>query len=112
MRAAIRKNPVRVQLSAVPSITIREPATRQAAAAKNAADEGSPGTTIRSSSISSTGDTRTTRPSRVTGTRARRSMRSVWSRLGIGSVTDVSPSAKSAATRTHDLTWALATGSS
>ena len=49
-----------------------------------AADEGSPGTTISSSSSSSTWETVTVRPSRSNGTRARRRMRSVWSRLWRG----------------------------
>jgi hypothetical protein len=38
-------------------------------------------------------------------------MRSVWSRVGAGSTTVVSPSAKSPASRIADLTCALATGS-
>ena len=41
-----------------------------------------------------------------------RSMRSLWSRLGSGSTTRVSPSASSPAKSRQDLTWALATGSS
>ena len=64
-----------------PSTTTREPLTRIAAATMKAADEGSPGTTTSSSSSSSTWATVIRSPSRSNGTRARRSMRSVWSRL-------------------------------
>ena len=39
-----------------------------------------------------------------------RSIRSVWSRVAIDSVTAVSPSAARPASRTADLTWALGTG--
>ena len=78
----------------------------------NAADDRSPGTSTSSSSSSSQLTTATRAPSRVTVTPARTSIRSVWSRLGAGSVIVVVPSAASAASITHDLTWALATGSS
>ena len=111
MRSAILKNAVRVQLRPMPETTTRDPGTSIAAATTKAADEGSPGTTISSSSSSSTCDTVIRWPSRSNGTRARRSMRSVWSRLGAGSATVVDPSASIPAIRTHDLTWALATGS-
>ena len=57
MRSAMRKNAVRVQFSPMPLTTTREPGTSVAAATMNAADEGSPGTTISSSSSSSTWDT-------------------------------------------------------
>ena len=45
-----------------------------------------------------------------TATPRARSMRSVWSRVATASVTHVSPSADSAASRIADLTWALGTG--
>ncbi len=77
-----------------------------------AADEGSPGTTISSSSSSSTWETVMVRPSRSNGTRERRRMRSVWSRLCLVSVIVVLPAASIPAISTQDLTWALATGSS
>ena len=57
MRRAIRKKPVRVQLRPTSLTTTREPGTSVAAATMNAAEEGSPGTTISSSSSSSTCDT-------------------------------------------------------
>ena len=41
-----------------------------------------------------------------------RSMRSVWSRVGAGSVTEVVPLAYSPASNTQDFTWALAMGRS
>ena len=77
---AIRKKPVRVQFSAIPEITTRAFGTMQAAAAMKAALEGSPGTSTRSSSSSSTCEILTVRPSRSNGARARARMRSVWSR--------------------------------
>ena len=77
-----------------------------------AADEGSPGTTTRSSSSSSTWATVIRSPSRSNGTRARRSMRSVWSRLTEASATVVEPPANMPAISTQDFTWALAIGSS
>ena len=103
---------MRVKFSAIPSITTRALGTRQAAAATNAAEEGSPGTTTSSSSSSSTCETRAVSPSRVNGARARDRIRSVWSRLGCGSVTAVSPLASRPAISRHDLTCAVATRSS
>ena len=47
-----------------------------------------------------------------TRTPAASSISSVWSRVGSGSTTVVGPAAYSPASSTHDLTWALATGSS
>jgi hypothetical protein len=113
MRSAIRKKPVRVQFRPTSVTTTREPATSVAAATMNAADEGSPGTASTSpSSSSSTWRTVERRPSCSKGTRARRSSRSVWSRLGTVSTTVVEPAANMPAIRTHDLTCALGTGSS
>ena len=112
MRSAIRKKAVRVQLRPMPETTTREPGTSMAAATTKAADEGSPGhhhlveldlVHLRRRSAG--------RPRASNGTRARRSMRSVWSRLGAGSTTVVEPSASIPAISTQDLTWALATGS-
>ena len=48
-------------------------------------------------------------PSRPTLTPKAVSIRSVWSRVGAGSVTRVSPSAYSPASNSADFTWALAT---
>ncbi len=78
----------------------------------NAAEDGSPGTTISSSSSSSTWATVIRRPSRSNGTRERRRMRSVWSRLSRDSTTVVLPLASIPAISTHDFTCALATFSS
>ena len=102
---------MRVQLRPIPETTTREPGTSMAAATMKAADEGSPGTTTSSSSISSTCVTVRRPFSDWNGTWARRMRRSVWSRLGPGSTTVVEPSASIPAISTHDLTWALATGS-
>ncbi len=113
MRSAIRMKPVRVQFRPTPSITIRESGTSVAAAIQNAADDGSPGTVTSPSSSSSSWETQSAPSSR----REKRAcdpsrIRSVWSRLGCGSRTIVSPSASSPAISTHDFTCALATGSS
>ena len=58
IRCTIWKKAVRVQLRPIPDTTTREPGTSMAAATMKAADEGSPGTTTSSSSISSTWVTR------------------------------------------------------
>ena len=111
MRSAIRTKPVRVQFALMSVITIREPLTRIAAAMWNAAEDGSPGTWMSPSSSSSCWVTLIRSPSRAIRTPARASSRSVWSRLGSGSITVVVPSASSPAISTHDLTCAEATGS-
>ena len=102
---------MRVQLTATPSSTIREPGTSIAAAAWKATEEGSPGTSMRSTSSSSCGCTVSTSPSRSTRAPAWTSMRSVWSRLGAGSRTRVTPEASRPAKRMQDLICAEATGS-
>ena len=80
---------------------------------KGAADEMSPGTTTRCSAMRSAGQTETLAARRSTRTPAAASMRSVWSRVGVGSTTVVGPlSANRPASSTHDLTCAEATGSS
>ena len=112
MRWAMRKKPVRVQFRPTSEITSLDCGTRHAAAAMNAADDGSPGTWISSSSSSSTWLTVPVSPSRSNGTRAWRIMRSVWSRLMVPSVIEVRPEASIPAISTQDLTWALGTGMS
>ena len=82
----------------------------------------SAGTTISPGSNRAAGRTETTpapafapgpdAASRPTSAPAAASIRSVWSRLGTGSRTRVSPAASSPASSTQDFTWALATGSS
>ena len=116
IRSRIRKNPDRVQLVPTDSSSRLEPGTSTPAAIRNAADDGSPGTSISAISSSSTLPivVRTPPPgrdSRCTVAPARISMRSVWSRVGTGSTTVVA-SVTSPASSTHDLTCALATGSS
>ena len=112
IRSAIRTNPVRVQFALMSVMTMREPLTRIAAAMWNAADDGSPGTWMSPSSSSSCWVSSIRSPSRVIRTPARASRRSVWSRLGSGSITVVVPDASRPAISTHDLTCAEATGSS
>ncbi len=111
IRIKIRRNPLRVQLTPTSRINRREPPTNTPAAIMNAAELGSPGTRTRSSTSSSVLVTVTERPLRWTLAPALSSIRSVWSRLRSGSVTVLAPSAASAASSTHDFTWALATGS-
>ena len=91
--------------------TIREPRTSTAAAMWNAAEDGSPGTWIAPSSSSSCWVSEIRSPSREIRQPARASRRSVWSRLGSGSITVVVPDASRPAISTHDFTCALATGS-
>ena len=79
---------------------------------RKAAELGSAGTATASSCSSSAFTAVTWRPLRWIETPARSSMRSVWSRLRLGSATVVAPSAASPASSTHDLTCALATSSS
>ena len=103
---------MRVQFTPQSRTRMREPVTRTPAATTKAAEDGSDGTCTSSRTSSSTLSTPTVVPVRRSATPAARSRRSVWSRLGAGSVTDVVPSASSPASRTHDLTCALATGRS
>ena len=112
IRWRIRKKPVRVQFAPMPSITIRERGTSTAAAARKAAEDGSPGTCSAPSSSSSCAATVIRSPTREIRTPAAASIRSVWSRLGLGSTTVVGPDASSPASSTHDFTCADATGSS
>ena len=76
-----------------------------------AAEDGSPGTWMSPSSSSSCWVSSIRSPSRLMRAPARASRRSVWSRLGSGSITAVVPAASRPAISTHDLTWAEATGS-
>ena len=112
MRCTIRKKAVRVQLRPMPETTTREPGTSMAAATMKAADEGSPGTTTSSSSISSTC---VTRQAAVLGLERHVGAAHAGARCGRGSgpgsTTVVEPSASIPAISTQDLTWALATGS-
>ena len=101
-------------LRPTPCTVISEPGTSAAATRNGAADERSPGTsTLAERPAPSAGWTVALPGRRRTRAPARSSMRSVWSRVGAGSSTVVSPSsARSPARRTADLTCADATGSS
>ena len=68
-----------------------EPASSVAATRNGAAEEKSPGISTSPSSSRSAGATETLRGFRRTGTPACASMFSVWSRVGSGSSTVVSP---------------------
>ena len=111
MRRAIRTKPLRVQLT-------RRRAGRGAtpARAPGGDDEGSAGRVAGDDELverelvgAGHGDVASVA---VHAPPAAVSMRSVWSRLGAGSEAVVAPSAARPASRTHDFTCALATGSS
>ena len=68
-----------------------EPGTSVAATMNGAAEEKSPGTSISPGSSRSAGRTRDAFSRRVTDTPAASSISSVWSRVGAGSTTVVSP---------------------
>ena len=68
-----------------------EPGTSVAATMNGAAEEKSPGTSISPSSSRSAGCTVTLFSRRVIETPAASSISSVWSRVGAGSTTVVSP---------------------
>ena len=108
----------RVGLTPTPSSTSSASGWAAPATSQKAAAEMSPGT------ASSSG--RTTWPpaidtrwapslpppptaSDATSTPRARSIRSVWSRVAVASVTDVTPSAARPASRMADFTWALGT---
>ena len=88
-----------------------EPGTSVAATTNGAAEEKSPGTSTSPSERLVAGLIVTLVARTATCAPAAASIRSVWSRVGAGSTTVVSPSASRPARRTHDFTWALATGS-
>ena len=110
IRSRIRRNPARVQLTPTRSSTSREPRTSTPAAIRNAAEDRSPGTSTdrararRCCRTVVRNPPPRRRPSRATGAPARASIRSVWSRVGTGSITVVA-SVTSPASSTHDLTW-------
>ena len=113
IRPRISSRPVRVGLSPTPVSASSLPGTIVAATTKKAAAEMSPGTAISPGfEGGAPGWIVTASPSRPTSAPAAASIRSLWSRLGAGSTTRVSPSARRPASSRHDLTWALATGSS
>ena len=96
-----------------PWIVSSEPAISVAATTSGAAEETSPGTSISPGSSRSAGQTVTLRARTWTRAPAAASRCSVWSRVGTGSSTVVSPPrARSPASSTADFTCALATGSS
>lgn len=96
--------------SSTPSNWISESGRIRAATTRNAALETSEGTVMFVPCNCAPPITVAERPSRSTGTPNCGSIRSVWSRLGAGSVTVVEPSACSPARSTAVFTWALATG--
>ena len=108
-------SPVRVGFSMMFSITMSEPGVMRAATMGKAAEDGSPGTS-RACAFSSCWPSMVMwRPSGFCSTVICApkpfSMRSVWSRVGVGSITVVLPGVLRPASSTADFTWAEATGS-
>ena len=111
MASIIRRKPVRVEFTpTAPTWSSRGPISP--ASIRNAAEEKSPGTSIR---VARNGclPIRQVRPLvRSIDIPKLGSIRSVWSRVGTGSLTQVSPRAPRPASNIADFTCALATGSS
>ena len=108
-------NPARVGLRPTFSISSSLPGTISAATMKNAAELGSPGTSITCGFSSASPTIRIVRvpcesTSTVRSAPNPRSIRSEWSRVGTGSITVVMPGVLRPASRTALLTCALATG--
>ena len=112
IRSRIVSRPVRVGLRPTPVRVTSLPGTSSAPTRKKAAEEKSAGTAIRPPCRRSVAAIATVCPARLSSAPAAFSIRSLWSRLGIGSTTRVSPSATRPAKSRQDLTWALAIGSS
>ncbi len=102
--------PVRVGFMPTPVKRTSASGWTDAATIQKAAAEMSFGTRIESGASGTSGLSRTAGPSRPMRAPIAASMRSVWSRVGSGSSTIVSPSAKSPASRMLDFTCADATG--
>ena len=96
--------------SPTPSTTTSEPGVTRAATRKKAAEEKSPGTTRSLAGKGPVRQVRTLLPSTSKGRPKWRKSLSVWSRVGVGSSTSVTPSAKRPARRRALFTWALGTG--
>ena len=112
MRSTIRTKPVRVQFALMSVMTIREPLhEHRGGDVERGARRGRRTTWIASSSSSSCWVSSIRSPSRVIRQPERARKRSVWSRLGSGSITVVVPEASRPAISTHDLICAEATGS-
>ena len=107
IRAITSRNRVRVGLRPTSTIVIDEP-VRAAAATKNAAEDGSPGTGAQNPSCWKR-RTETERSCRSTGAPRAANARSVWSRVRTASCTVVVPPASTPASSTALLTCALGT---
>ena len=112
MRERMESRPIRARLMPTSRSPSSLPGTIRAATRKKAAEEKSPGTGTSPASSRSVGETVMLPPSRRISAPADARRRSVWSRVQCGSWTVVVPSASRPASSTHDLTCALATGSS
>ena len=94
IRAITSRKRSRLGLRPTPVIEMPEPVSA-AAAIRNAAEDGSPGTRPVEPARAGSARTRTSASSRSTGAPSASSARSVWSRVAAGSRTDVVPSAAS-----------------
>ena len=112
MARRILITPMRVGLIPTWVSSRSEPGAMLAATRKKAAEEISAGTSISVAVSALPPVTAITPSSTLTGQPKPPSMRSVWSRVGAGSVTEVQPSAYRPASSTQDFTWALAMGRS
>ncbi len=96
-------------------IVTSDPGTIDAATIQKPADEGSPGTVMSCGFSSASPWIAISLPSGVSSTVSSapkpRSMRSLWSRVGTGSMTRVMPGVLRPASSTADFTCAEATGS-
>ena len=112
---AMEKKPVRVGLASTPRMRSSPASASSASAARNAADDGSPGMRRSSggsgaSHAPSTARTPSPAASVRTGAPSEDSIRSVWSRESTGSVTETGTRAPAPASSTADLICALAFG--
>jgi hypothetical protein len=114
MRRRMPIHPARVGFTPTPRMRSSPPSAITASATRNAADEGSPGTSRSSGGSGMRGSSATRHPSSVsaplTRTPSARSIRSVWSREASGSVTDTGTPPESPASSTALFTCALAVG--
>ena len=106
---------MREGLSSIPSTVTSEPGVMRPATRGKAAEEGSPGTRTATPRRRWPGGSRMRWPppsiSVVSIVAPKpRSIRSVWSRVGSGSITSTPPWAWSPANSTADFTWAEGSG--
>ena len=112
MRSSVRTKPMRAVFRLTSSIWIELSGRKTAAQARNAAEEGSPGTSTSLAWGRAGPVTLAVQEPAVVATPYSGSMSSVWLRLGAGSLTVVVPEAYMPASSTAVLSWADAMGAS